>query len=205
MSTTVDTRTSRGDRVAILLFIVAGSLLAGWSVIQSGLAIAAAAGNRDVRVLADFSGTTAHAPIGPGGAMREVELESAYVSAPQLPLASFWALIARELLGSVAVAGIVLCLIWLAVNVLRGRIFSPTNTTLVAVASIGGLVAWAAIALLNTMVANGAIALISDREFDIPVMSIPLQVVLLLAFAAAIVSTAFTVGDRMRRDTEGLV
>ena len=50
-----------------------------------------------------------------------------------------------------------------------------------------------------------AFARISGREFDNPVMSIPLMPLLLLAFAASIVVTAFTVGDRMRRDTEGLV
>ena len=205
MTTTLDTRTSRGDRLSILLFIVAGVLLAGWSVIQSVATIASAASNRDVRVLADFSGTVAQAPIGPGGALREVELASAYVTAPQLPVASLWALLARELLVADAVVGIVARLVWLAVNVLRGRIFSRTNTTLVAVASLGGILAWAATALFDTMVANGAIAVISDRGFDNPVMSIPLMPLLLAGFAAAIVATAFTVGDRMRRDTEGLV
>lgn len=115
------------------------------------------------------------------------------------------ALILREALGALTVAGIVVCLVWLAVNVLRGRIFSRTNTVLVSVATIGGLVAWAGTALLSTMVANGAIARISDREFDNAVMSLPLEALLLLAFAAAIVATAFTVGDRMRRDTDGLV
>jgi hypothetical protein len=205
MSTVPDIRASRGDRTSIVLFIAAGLLLAGWSVVQAVTAIVQAAGNHDVRVLTAFAGTTGQAPIGPGGAMREVELASAYVTAPHLPAASFVALVAREALGAVTVVGIVGCLVWLAINVLRGRIFSRTNTTLVAVATVGGLLAWAACALLDTMVANGAIARISDREFDNPVMSIPLQAVLLLAFAAAIVATAFTVGDRMRRDTEGLV
>ncbi|GIT79771.1 hypothetical protein LLS1_14400 [Leifsonia sp. LS1] len=205
MSTVQDIRTSRGDRVSIVAFIAAGVLLAAWSVIAAAVAIAEAAGNRDVRVLADFAGTPAQAPIGPGGAAREVELVTAYVTAPQLPAASFAALILREALGAGVVVAIVVCLVWLALNVLRGRIFSRTNTTLVATATIGGLIAWAAIALLNTMVANGAIARISDRDFDNPVMSLPLQPLLLLAFAASIVVTAFTVGDRMRRDTEGLV
>ena len=205
MSTVQDIRTSRGDRVSIVAFIAAGVLLAAWSVIAAVVAIAEAAGNRDVRVLADFAGTPAHAPIGPGGAAREVELVTAYVTAPQLPAASFAALILREALGAGIVVAIVVCLVWLALNVLRGRIFSRTNTTLVATATIGGLIAWAAIALLNTMVANGAIARISDRDFDNPVMALPLQPLLLLAFAASIVVTAFTVGDRMRRDTEGLI
>lgn len=205
MSIVQQVRQSRGDRVSIVAFIGAGVLLAGWSVVAAVAAIVEAAGNRDVRVLADFAGTTAQAPIGPGGALREVELASAYVTAPQLPVASFAALIAREVLGAATTVGIIVCLVWLALNVLRGRIFSRTNTTLVAVASIGGLLAWAAIALLDTMVANGAIARISDREFDNPVMSLPLPQVLLFAFAASIVATAFTVGDRMRRDTEGLV
>lgn len=200
-----DNRPSKGDRASIAAFIVAGVVLAGWSVVQSVQAIAAAAGNRDVRVLADFAGTTAQAPIGPSGALRDVELSSAYVTAPELPAASFVALILREVLGAATVVGIIVCLVWLAVNVLRGRIFSRTNTALVAAATIGGLLAWAGIALLNTMVSNGAIARISDRGFDNPVMSIPLQPLLLLAFAGSIVATAFTIGDRMRRDTEGLV
>lgn len=205
MSIVQELRPSTGDRASIVAFIAAGVVLAVWSVVAAVTAIAGALGNRDVRVLADFAGTTAHAPIGPGGALREVELASAYVTAPELPVASFAALVAREALGALTTVGILVCLVWLAINVLRGRIFSRTNTTLVAIASIGGLLAWAAIALLDTMVANGAIARISDRDFDNPVMSIPLQPLLLLAFAASIVATAFTVGDRMRRDTEGLV
>jgi hypothetical protein len=198
-------RQSKGDRASIVAFIVAGVVLAGWSIVQAVRTIAEVASNRDVRVLADFAGTTAQAPIGPDGSMREVELAAAYVTAPQLPAASFVALILREILTAATVVGIIVCLVWLAINVLRGRIFSRANTALVAIASICGLLAWAGIALLNTMVANGAIARISDRDFDNPVMSIPLQPLLLLAFAAAIVATAFTVGDRMRRDTEGLV
>ncbi|MGN6426369.1 MAG: hypothetical protein ACTHMF_06080 [Leifsonia sp.] len=204
-NTATEFRTSTGDRMSIVAFMAAGILLAGWSVAQSVTTIVQAATNRDVRVLADFSGTIGQAPIGQGGAMRDVELVSAWVTAPQLPLASFGALMARELISSAATVAIVGCLVWLAANVLRGRLFSRTNTTLVAAVSIGGLVTWAAIALLNTMVANGAFARISGREFDNPVMSIPLMPLLLLAFAASIVVTAFTVGDRMRRDTEGLV
>lgn len=205
MSIVQQVRPSTGDRASIVAFIGAGVVLAAWSVVAAVAAIVEAVGNRDVRVLADFAGTAAQAPIGPGGALREVELASAYVTAPELPAASFAALVAREALGALTTVGILVCLVWLAVNVLRGRIFSRTNTTLVAVASIGGLAAWGAIGLLNTMVANGAIARISDRGFDNAVMSLPLQPVLLLAFAASIVATAFTVGDRMRRDTEGLV
>lgn len=205
MSSVEGYRQSKGDRASIVAFIVAGVVLAGWSTVQAVRTIVEAASNRDVRVLADFAGTTAQAPIGPGGAMREVELATAYVTAPQLPAASFVALVLREILTAATVVGVIVCLVWLAINVLRGRIFSRANTALVAIASIYGLVAWAGIALLNTMVANGAIARISDRDFDNPVMSIPLQPLLLLAFAAAIVATAFTVGDRMRRDTEGLV
>jgi len=205
MSTVEGYRQSKGDRASIVAFIVAGVVLAGWSIVQAVRTIVEAASDRDVRVLADFVGTTAQAPIGPGGSMREVELATAYVTAPQLPVASFVALILREILTAATVVGVIVCLVWLAINVLRGRIFSRANTALVAIASIYGLLAWAGIALLNTMVANGAIARISDRDFDNPVMSIPLQPLLLLAFAAAIVATAFTVGDRMRRDTEGLV
>lgn len=205
MGTVEGYRQSKGDRVSIVLFIVAGVLLAGWAVVRAVATIVQAADNRDVRVPAEFVGTIGQAPIGPGGAMRAVELSSGYVTAPELPAASYVALILREALGALTVAGIVVCLVWLAVNVLRGRIFSRTNTVLVSVATIGGLVAWAGTALLSTMVANGAIARISDREFDNAVMSLPLEALLLLAFAAAIVATAFTVGDRMRRDTDGLV
>jgi len=205
MSTIQQTRPSTGDRVSIVAFIAAGVILAGWSVVQAVTAILNAAGNRDIRVLAAFHGTVAQAPIGPDGAMQEVELATAYVTAPHLPAASFGALILRETFGALTVVGVVVCLVWLATNVLRGRIFCRTNTVLVATASIGGMVAWAAGGLLDTMVANGAIARISDRSFDNPVMSIPLQPLLLLAFAAAIVATAFTMGDRLRRDTEGLV
>ena len=55
------------------------------------------------------------------------------------------------------------------------------------------------------MGANGAFARLSDRTFDNVVLAADLSQMFIVAFIAALAATTFTVGDRLRRDTEGLV
>lgn len=197
---------SRGDTGSFLLFIVAGVAIAVWAVISSAATIVAAAGNRDVRVPIDFLDTVAQAPIGPDGASVPVELTGAVVTAPSLPLASLWALFLSEGIFAAAVVTVVVLLLILCIGILRGEIFSRRHTRLVVAVGIVSLVAAFTVPFFHNMVANGALAWLSERTYDRGLtQQIDLPILIVVGFVAALSSTVFAVGDRLQRDTEGLV
>jgi hypothetical protein len=101
---------------------------------------------------------------------------------------------------------VVALLLTLTIGILRGQIFSRRNTAIVTTAGTVTLVGLAGVPFFQNMVANGALARISDYTYDRgPVQVIDLPVLLGAAFVAAVAGTVFSVGDRLQRDTEGLV
>lgn len=198
-------RPTRGDIAGIIAFMVAGAAIAIWSVVQAVVRIVEVLPNRNVAVPAEFSGTIAQAPIGPNGALVPVTLDTATLVAPQLPVASLASIVIQEVIGALAVVIVIAALVWLSRNVIVGRVFSRTNTVLVLVAGFTALAGAAMVPFFGNMAANGAFARISERTFDNVIMSLDLSSFLMLAFLAALGSTVFSIGERIQRDTEGLV
>lgn len=197
---------SRGDTVGFLFFIVLGAGLAVWAVVHSVITIVQALPNRDVPVALPFLDTAAQAPLGPDGAPVPVELGSGVLVAPELPIASLWALVIAEVLFATVVVAVVVLLLLLTADILRGRIFSKRNTGIVTTVGIVALVGLAGVPFFRNMVANGALAWISDYTYERGlVQTIDLPVLFGAAFIAALAGTVFSVGDRLQRDTEGLV
>lgn len=198
-------RISRGDQVGLWAFVVFGVLTALATVWSVGVRIAEVTANRDVQVAADFAGTTAQAPIGPDGSAVELVLERATLTVPSLPGASVAALVIQQMILAVGVVTVVICLSLLIRNISAGQVFSATSTRLVTVASIAAFATYAAFPFFGNMAANGAFARLSDRSFDNVVMSADIGGLVMGGFAAALASTVFAVGDRLRRETDGLV
>ena len=204
-ATTTIPAVKRGDAISLWIFMVAGVGIAIWAVWSAVVRIVEVLPNQDVAVPAEFAGTMADAPIGPGGAPVAIELDSAIITAPSLPAASLAALVIQQVVIAVVVVGVVVCLVWLARNVSRGIVFSRTNTVLVTTAGFVGIVGFFAVPFFGNMAANGAFAVLSDRTFDNVVISVDLFPLILLTFIAATAATVFGVGERLQRDTEGLV
>jgi hypothetical protein len=198
-------RMKRSDTVGMLIWLALGAGLIIWTVVQSVARLGEVLGGGDVRVFAQFAGTMADAPIGPDGAPVAVELDTAYLIAPELPVASIWALVIAEVIVVLTVATVVTCLLLLMRSVLRGRVFSRTNTVLVSTASVAGFAGVVLAPFFGNMGANGAFAWISERTFDNVIMSADVTLIFGIAFIALIAVTTFTVGDRLQRETEGLV
>ncbi|MDU0325884.1 hypothetical protein RWH43_03840 [Microbacterium sp. KSW2-21] len=197
---------SRSDAASLWFFVVAGAAIAVWAVVRSIANIIAAAPNQNVRVAVPFLDSSAQAPLGPDGAPVAIELTGGVVTAPSLPPASLWSLFIAEGLFAAVVITVVILLLVLTADILRGRIFSRRNTALVSAAGIVALVGIAGVPFFQNMVANGAIAWLSERTYDRgDVQLVDLPSLIGVAFVAALASTAFAVGDRLQRDTEGLV
>lgn len=196
---------SRWDAASMAVFMAIGAAFAVFTVVQSVARIVDVLSGETVRVFAQFAGTMADAPIGPDGAPVAVELDTAYLIAPELPIASIAALVLEPVVVAASVVTVVTCLLLLTWNVLHGRMFSKTNTRLVGTAGVVAFLGVALAPFFANMGANGAFAWISERTFDNVILAAELPQLFIVAFVGALAATTFTVGDRLQRDTEGLV
>jgi hypothetical protein len=185
-------------------FIAVGIVLVGWTVTAGVARIVEVAGGR-IDVPAEFSGTVAQAPIGPGGELRDVELQSAILTPDALSAAGMGALVLEQIVAIASIATAVGCLIAVTVSVMRGRVFGRRNTALVATAGIAWLAGLAGVPFFGNMVANDAFRSISDGTFENVVMSVNVSSLFLAAYVVAMATTVFTFGARLQRETEGLV
>lgn len=205
-TTTNAHRPSLGDRIGIVIFMVAGAAIVIWSGIAATLRIMQVLLGEDVQAVARFVDVEVEVPIGPGGSTVPMMLDSATVTATHLSASGFGAAIASAALGFVVVTTIVVCLILLARGSLRGLIFSRGNTRLLVTGGMAALIGFAIVSMLDQMVANDILSSLSADDFSGQAMFVaePMPFVL-LAFAFGIVATAYTIGARMQRDQEGLI
>ena len=204
MSTTDTTDVTRGDRAGIWVFIVAGAGIIVAAIVQAILRITEILHPGPVPVPFELPPGTAATLAYPGGSL-DVHVDTAVLQAQSLPTASLVAGVAAPIVWSLVTIVITACLCLLSVSILRGRIFSHRNTRLVVAAGLTGLIGYSLANLLTTMLANGAVAWATDRGLDNLVLSLDPFALFLSAFVIAVVATVFTVGDRLQRETEGLV
>lgn len=198
-------RASTGDRRALQFFAVMGVGIAAIVTWRAIARIIEVLPNRDVTVTGVFEGTPAMAPIGPGGESVGVDLQRATLTVPSLPGASLGSIVIGQILLAVGVIVIVTCLIGVTRELAAGRIFSTLSTRLVSVASVMGVATYAGVPFFDNMAANGAFARLSDRTFDHAYMAADLTGLVVVGFGAMLASSVFAIGNRIRRDTAGLI
>jgi len=194
---------SRGDTISLALFVIAGAAIAAWTAWNAAARIVELAGGGSVQVLVEFLDTRADARI--GAATLPVELDRGAITVEGLGTMGVVSGILGQLAFAITVIVVVSCLILLSRNILRGSVFSRTNTRIVAVGGGVGLVGAAASHFFDNMLSNAAMAQVIDGAFDTAVISIEPFTFVLGAFAIAVVGSVFVVGDRLQKDTEGLV
>lgn len=194
---------SKGDAVAMALFVVAGIVIAGWTIWHTIDRIIELAVGRDVRVAVEFIDAPAQAQL-PGGPLA-VQLDRASVTVDSLGTMGAVPGILGQVAFAVTICGVVTCLILLSRNLLRGRVFGRANTRIVMIGGMIGLIGTAASRFFDNMLANATMAKLTDGPTDTAVMSIEPFAFVLAAFALSVIGTVFVVGQRLQRETEGLV
>lgn len=197
---------SRGDTVGFVLFLVGGVAIAVAAVVQTIIDLVRVLPNRDVTLLAPFVATEAQAPLGPDGSPVSVQLDSAAVTVASLQAPSLVALVVSHVVFAVATVTVTALLLVLCFGILRGRIFSRVHTALVTTAGLVALAGMYLVPFFHNMAVNGALALLSNGTYDRAVVgTVDVFALFTVAFVVALAGTAFAVGDRLQRDTEGLV
>jgi len=206
MTSTKDRTLSRGDSGALIGFCIAGALIAAYITVFSIMRIIQLARGVDVPVLVEFvsSKTPVDLPLSTGASIPG-GVDSATITASELPAIAAVPGIIGQVAQILTIVIVIGCLIMLARSVLTGRVFSRRNTALVATAGISGLIGFAAVRFFDNMLANAAVARITDNGIDNAVISVEPFTFILGAFVIALITTVFSIGDRLQRDTEGLV
>ncbi|MGM1017835.1 MAG: DUF2975 domain-containing protein [Actinomycetota bacterium] len=205
MSTPKQTTLSRGDSGALIGFVLSGIAIAAWSTIASVMRIVELARGTDVPVFIEFFSRETEVDLEAGDGTVSVALDSAVLTAPQLtPIATVPGIIG-QVVTIITVLAVVGCLILLARSILRGQVFSRRNTRLVMTTGFTGLVGIAASTFFDSMLANATVSIVTDNTIRNSVLTVEPFTFVLGAFIIAVIGTAFAVGDRLQRETEGLV
>lgn len=205
MSSTKNDRTlSRGDVASLVGFCVAGAMIAIYFTVFSIIRIIELAGGQQVPVRIEFLGDSVDLPLATGGTIA-VGLDSGTIVAPQLPLVAVVPGILAQVVQIITVVAVIACLILLARSTIGGRIFGRGRTALVATAGITGLLGFSGVRFFDNMLANATVSRLTDNGIDNAVMTVEPFTFILAAFVVALITTVFSIGDRLQKDTEGLV
>ncbi|WP_308797207.1 hypothetical protein [Agromyces silvae] len=205
MTTSTDPkRMTRGDTLAMYFTMAVGAVGIGAIAWSAAARLIDVLPGRDVPVLVPFAGERAELPIGPNGTPVEVDVAQATVTVPEPAAATQFALVAEPIVHAAAsIAGIVL-LGLLAWNLARGRAFASSTVRLTWWGAGVLAVGWFAGTMLTNMTVNGALSAISEYTYEgIRFSASWLPFFAFLALGA--IGGAFQIGEKLQRETEGLV
>lgn len=198
------TTLKKSDRIHLYLSVVLVVVAAGLAIVAAVLRVIEIGGGTDVPVKVPLDGETAMLPLGPDGALVEASVDAATVVVPDPAPATLFALYAQPIWMALAVtAGMVIAALFF-LRLARGHAFSKGTAALAYGGGAVILVGWVGSTILTNMTTNGALSAISDYTYD----AVRFESGLAPALAALVVAgigAALDIGERLQRETEGLV
>jgi hypothetical protein len=161
--------------------------------------------NRDVPVDVLLTGARVELPIGPGGALVPATVDGAALPVSDMPAATFASALGAAAVPPLATIAVTVCVLLLCRQMLSGRFFSRTATRLITAVSVLVAGGWALHLAFTVMATNGVLALVADPAVADEVRTPVSWTAILAAMAVGALAAAFGAGERMQRDTEGLV
>lgn len=206
MSTPTPTRAtpSRFDRLQLYSTAALAAVGIGFTVWWVVVRLIEVLPGRNVPVLVPFLNETAPLPIGPDGSAVTVEVDRAIVTVPEPAAATLFALIAEPLVTGTTIIAAIVLLGMFCVRLARGHAFTRGTIRLVTSGWVVLLAGWALGWLFTTMSVNGALSAVSNYSYLGVLFEISWVPVFAIV-AIGVVGVALQLGERMQRDTEGLV
>ncbi|PYF99317.1 hypothetical protein SAMN05216184_10726 [Georgenia satyanarayanai] len=210
---------SRGDRVALGATAAVAALVAVGAAVGGVMSVVQALRD-DPLTLHGFPLVNARTPefTEPFGQVSEAWYESAALTVTGLPTAARWPFAAQSAVTALAVVGVSLALLWLALRVLRNRPFGRSMTAALVASAVliivGGTVSQllgaagnaAVVDHLGTDITGGADTARPEGYEGLMTFALDLSLAPVgVGLALAVVALAFQIGARLQRDTEGLV
>jgi hypothetical protein len=145
-------------------------------------------------------------PIGPGGSLVAGRLHEISFTAAEIPPLSAGSYAAAVIITGLAYLVVIACVLRFCLNLASGKAFTKQNTRLITITAVTILAGTALAAFCTTMGANGAFASLGDGAVE-PETSITAAywVATFACVTLGAVAVAFRAGERIQRDTDGLV
>lgn len=197
---TVSRADAIGMRISVALLAAVAAVVI-WLAVERVMVVASGGA---IPVDVPLDGEAVSLPLGPDGATVEATTSLATVQVTDPAPATLAALYAQPVWISLAVlAGLAVAAAFL-LRVSRGRAFER-GTARLAYAGAGIVTAgWLVDSILTNMTTNGALAAISDHTYASITFETSLAPVVAVLIIGA-VGAALEIGERLQRDTEGLV
>lgn len=205
MNTPPARRPSLADRVGMVIFAVAGLGIVMTAAIATALRISGALRGTALPVRVQPIGLEVDAPIGPGGTAVPMQIESATVIASPLPQSAVGIEILSQIVRFGTITTVAVCLVLLTVRIFQGQIFGRANTALATAAGLVGITGSATAVALNGAVGGSVLHELGPGGSGFIFLTADPAPLVLGGFALAVALTAFTVGAKLQRDTEGLI
>lgn len=203
-TTTESATLPRSDRIGMYLNIGLGAIAIGITIWQVIVRLIEVFPGRDIPVQVPLFDQTASLPIGPDGAPIDVAVDQATILVSDPAAATLFALYAHPIVFGAAIVATIALLSLFCWRLARGRAFER-STTRIVMATLGVVaVGWLTTSILKQMSINGALAAVSDRTYETSTMTFDILPVLGI-LGLGVVALALQIGERLKRDTEGLV
>ncbi|MDN4480672.1 hypothetical protein [Demequina muriae] len=198
------TQLDRSDRIGMYGSIVMVAIGIGLAVASAVVRLSEVWSGQDIPVTVPLSDETAALPLGPDGAAVDATIETATVVVADPAPATLFALWAQPIWFAVATsAGLVIAAMFF-LRLARGRAFTSGASRLAFAGAIVLTVGWFGSGILTNMTTNGALSAISDYTYESVTFEVDLAPGLAILVIAAI-GAALQIGERLQRETEGLV
>ena len=204
------TTLGKGDQIALLALLAFSVIVAAGALLSAIQRVVEVIGGHGVWVHLEFAEAPISVPLAENEPPIGMTMDAASLQINNPSAATSAWLVSSAVLGALATVTIIVTLMLLARSALRGPVFSRRNTTLVTIA---GTVFMFQVLLLPNVETFGTNQALSEllantkpNEAMAPVIgTFALGPVLLAALVSGLVAGVFQIGERMQRDTDGLV
>jgi hypothetical protein len=186
-----------------VLLVGAGVIV--WNLVTLVTDVVRLLPNRDVPVDVRLTGATLALPIGPGGGPVPATVDVASVAVSDMPVATYASALGAAVVPPLATIAVTACVLLLCRHILAGRFFSATTTRLITAISLLIALGWLAWFGFSVMASNGTLALVADPAVLDATRVTFSWTPILASMAVGALAAVFRAGERMQRDTEGLV
>ena len=198
-------RPATADRVALVVLMLLGAGIVVASAVSFVSTTVGLLGPGPHLVSPTFFDLSGKLPLGPGGADVPAVVTSATVEVPALIAPATGFLIAEAAVQFAAIATVIVCLLILGKRALRGVFFGRSNTALIVTTGFAAIFGVMLPPILGQMGTTEALLDLSEGDFFNFMFALNPVQLFIAVFVFGIIATAYTVGSRIQRETEGLV
>ena len=197
-------RPQRAERAAVYFTVAIVVLAAVAAVVFAGARLAELSSPEGASVIVPLRGEAATLPLGAGGEDVPLTVETVILTLPEPSGVTAFALYAEPIwMAATTIAGAVLAGMFF-MRLARGKAFSRGSANLAYMGSLVVSLSWAVSTALSNIVTNGTLHAISDGDYDGAVFEFSLTP-FVLALALGATGLALSIGEKLQRETEGLV